>query len=68
MAEENDEMMLEDDDEEGVDMVEYLGSLLQTEDGESLATVVDKVSKQLETQNKILLKMLSVLSSKTETK
>lgn len=60
-------MMLEDD-EEGVDMVEYLGSLLQTDDGESLATVVDKVSKQLETQNKILLKMLSVLSSKTETK
>ena len=67
MVEENDEMMLEDD-EEGVDMVEYLGSLLQTDDGESLATVVDKVSKQLETQNKILLKMLSVLSSKTETK
>jgi hypothetical protein len=69
MTEVDDEMMMEDDDgEEGVDMVEYLGSLLQTEDGDSLATVVDKVAKQIETQNKILLKILSVLSSKVETK
>ena len=49
-------------------MVEYIGALLQTEDGDSLATVVDRVAKQIETQNKILLKILSVISSKVETK
>jgi len=67
MADE-DEMMIEDDGDEGVDMVEYIGALLQTEDGDSLATVVDRVAKQIETQNKILLKILSVISSKVETK
>jgi hypothetical protein len=64
MTEVDDEMMMEED-EEGVDMVEYLGSLLQTEDGDSLATVVDKLGKHLETQNKILLKILSALAAKS---
>jgi mannitol/fructose-specific phosphotransferase system IIA component (Ntr-type) len=46
-------------DGEGVDPFEYLGSLLQTEDGTSIADVLNKLASQLENQNKILIKMLS---------
>lgn len=54
---------IEDDDEDGVDPFEYLGSLLQTEDGTSITEVLNKLNSNLENQNKILIKMLSVLQS-----
>jgi hypothetical protein len=48
---------------EEVDAVEYLASLLQTEDGESITTVIATLAKHLESQNKILIKILSTLSA-----
>ena len=70
-----DEEMDEDMDEEmddGVDMFEALGSLLATEDGETIATSVqnlassaEKIAMSLEMQNKILVKILSAVSKPT---
>ncbi len=54
------EIVLEEDDE-GVDPFEYLGSMLQTEDGTSIAEVLNTLVKHVESQNKILIKLLSVL-------
>ena len=64
MAEQDPEIEIEDDDEDdGVDPFEYLGSLLQTEDGTSIADVLGKLNANLENQNKILIKMLSVIQA-----
>lgn len=52
----------EDDDEE-VDPFAYLGSMLQTEDGTGIADVLNTINSNLENQNKILIKILSVLQS-----
>ena len=70
--EEDDEEMDEDEDGfdmEGVDMLEALGSLLATEDGETIATTLvslkdatEKIALNMEMQNKILVKMLSAVS------
>jgi hypothetical protein len=56
------------DEEEGVDIFEALGSLLATEDGETIATSLaglkdstDKIALSLEMQNKILVKLLSAV-------
>lgn len=64
-----DEEMEEDDMDEGMDMFEALGSLLATEDGESLAEIqkrqadsTEKLVLHLEMQNKILVKILSALT------
>ena len=62
MIPEDEEIELSDD-EEGVDPFEYLGSLLQTEDGTSIAEVLNKLNSNLENQNKILIKLLSVIQS-----
>ena len=73
---EEDEEMDEDEDgfdmegDEGVDMFEALGSLLATEDGETIATTlvslkdaVEKIGTAFEMQNKILLKILSEMKN-----
>jgi hypothetical protein len=66
--------MDEEDDEceefdEGVDMFEALGSLLATEDGETIATTLvslkdatEKIALNIEMQNKILIKIVSALN------
>lgn len=66
---------LDDDDElgemdEGVDMFEALGSLLATDDGETIATTLvslkdatEKIAIGIEMQNKILLKILSEMKN-----
>lgn len=63
----------EDDDmdeemDEGMDMFEVLGSLLATEDGETTASILhrlsestEKIAMNLEMQNKIMVKILSAL-------
>lgn len=66
------EEMDEDEDEEmdeGMDMFEMLGSLLTTEDGESIAEIVkrqadsaEKIALALDMQNKIMVKILSAIS------
>ena len=49
-------------DEEGLDLFEALGSLLATEDGETIATSLQKIATQLEMNNKIMMKILAALS------
>jgi hypothetical protein len=71
--EEDDEEMDEDEDGfdmEGVDMFEALGSLLATEDGETVATTLvslkdatEKIAAGVDMQNKILLKILSEMKN-----
>jgi hypothetical protein len=74
--EEDEEEMDEDEDgfdmegDEGVDMFEALGSLLATEDGETIATTLvslkdatEKIAVGVEMQNKILLKILSEMKN-----
>jgi flagellin-specific chaperone FliS len=55
--------------EEGQDMFDALGSLLATEDGETVATSLaglkdstEKIAACMEMQNKILVKILSALT------
>jgi hypothetical protein len=71
---EEDEEMDEDgfdmEDDEGVDIFEALGSLLATEDGETIATTLvslkdatEKIAAGVDMQNKILLKILSEMKN-----
>lgn len=73
--EDDEEMMVEDEDEEdedvdmGMDMFEALGSLLATEDGDTVATSLqalsnsaEKIADNLEMQNKILVKIAATLN------
>ena len=69
--EEPEEFDEEEDEEfeEGMDMFEALGSLLATEDGETIATALvglkeatEKIALNMEMQNKILVKILSALT------
>jgi hypothetical protein len=70
-SEDEDEEMDEMDDyDEGPDMFEALGSLLATEDGETItmiqlrqAEASEKIALQLEMQNKILVKILSEIKT-----
>jgi hypothetical protein len=61
-----------EDDEGGFDMLEALGSLLATDDGETLATILagvksatERIALQLEMQNKILVKILTTIDRQT---
>lgn len=63
----------DDEDEEDMDFMDMgglLSSLLTTEDGDNVCTALVKMTmvlqKQMETQNKILLKILTSLNSKKE--
>lgn len=58
----DEEIEMDDDDEMGMDPIEYIGSLLQTDEGENLADVVNKLAKHLEMQNKLLVKIVTALS------
>jgi hypothetical protein len=71
---EDEEIDFQDDDDEemmemeGVDMMEALGSMLTTEEGETLATALvslkdatERIAASLEMQNKILVKILSAM-------
>jgi len=59
----------EEDFEDGPDMLEALASLLATEDGETIATILagtkdatEKIALQLEMQNKLLVKIVAALN------
>ena len=58
----------EDDDDDFLDMGSVLSSLLTTEEGDNVCTALVKINntlqKQMETQNKILLKILTVMNKK----
>lgn len=54
------------DDEFGVDelnIAELMTSLMATEDGDTVCSALVNISHQLQTQNKILIKMLSKMNS-----
>ncbi|MAB61017.1 MAG: hypothetical protein CMO46_10855 [Verrucomicrobiales bacterium] len=57
-GEEYDEFFQEDDDE-GIDIAGLMSSLLATPDGDTICSALVNLCYQLETQNKILIKMLS---------
>jgi hypothetical protein len=65
MGEEDEEI----DMEEGFDLVEALGQMLCTEEGDTLATTLvsikestEKIATQLEMQNRILVKIVGALT------
>ena len=59
--EEEDEEEEEEDDDE---MVDLLANTLMTPEGDTLCGTLVKISNTLETQNRILVKLLSTLSGK----
>jgi hypothetical protein len=68
---EDEELDLDDDEmEDGADMMDLLGSFLSTEEGETIATALvsmkdstEKIADALSMQNKIMVKILSAISS-----
>lgn len=59
---------MDEDGQDGFDLVDALGQMLCTEDGETLASVMsamkdstEKIATQLELQNKILVKIFGAL-------
>lgn len=48
--------MMEED--EGISEIEYIGSFLQTEEGETITQVLDRLSKHIENQNKLFVKLV----------
>ena len=60
----DDELMeIEDDEEEEVDLVSLMTSLLATEDGDTICTALVTIGQQIQTQNKILIKILSEIKN-----
>jgi hypothetical protein len=55
----------EEDEEEGIDIADLMGSLLATPDGDTVCTALVGIGQQIEIQNKILIKILSRLSQKS---
>ena len=53
-----------EDDEMGFDLGAVLEPFLATEDGQTICTALVTISKHMEMQNKILVKILSQLSKK----
>ena len=67
----DDEDLLDDEDDEdeadldfNADMIDALTSLLTTEQGDNVCTALVKIAKQMETQNRIMLKMLTAIQQK----
>ena len=67
--EEEDALLTEDDDffpedeDEGMDIAGLMTSLLATPDGDTVCSALVNLCYQLETQNKILIKMLAKMQS-----
>lgn len=54
-----------EEDIEEVDPIEYIGSLLQTEDGETIPDVLKMLCQHLENQNKVLVKILTAMKKES---
>jgi hypothetical protein len=59
MTDEDDFEINEDEDEDNMDLAGLMTSLLATPDGDTICSALVNLCYQLETQNKILIKMLS---------
>lgn len=58
MASKQHQEEIEEEEDEGVTEIEYLGALLQTEEGDTIAQVLDRISKHIENQNKLFVKLV----------
>jgi hypothetical protein len=56
---EDEDFYQEEDDEESMDLAGLMTSLLATPDGDTVCSALVNLCYQLETQNKILIKMLA---------
>lgn len=56
-----DEYQIEDD--QGMDIAELMTSLMATEEGDTVCSALVNIASQLQTQNKILIKILSKINS-----
>ena len=52
----------EEDVEGGVDIADLMTSLMATEDGDTVCSALVNIANQLQTQNKILIKMMSKMN------
>jgi hypothetical protein len=53
----------EEEEDEGLDIASLMTSLMATPDGDTLCSALVTIGHQLQTQNKILIKILSELKS-----
>jgi hypothetical protein len=53
----------EDDEDEGLDIASLMTSLMATPDGDTVCSALVAIGHQLQTQNKILIKIFSELKS-----
>lgn len=53
----------EEDEDEGLDIASLMTSLMATPDGDTVCSALVMIGHQLQTQNKILIKILSELKS-----
>ena len=61
ISEDEDEYKIEED--QGMDIAELMTSLMATDEGDTVCSALVNIASQLQTQNKILIKMLSKLNS-----
>ena len=54
---------IEEDFGESVDIAELMTSLMSTDDGDTICSALVNIANQLQTQNKILIKMLSQMKN-----
>lgn len=59
----DDEDMMFEDEDEGADIAGLMTSLMATEEGDTVCTALVSISQQLQTQNKILIKMLTLMKN-----
>tara|TARA_B100000795_G_C22648114_1_gene379202 strand:- start:537 stop:779 length:243 start_codon:yes stop_codon:yes gene_type:complete len=60
---EDDISEMEDDDDDSMDIAELMTSLLATDEGDTVCSALVNIANQLQTQNKILIKMLSQIKN-----
>jgi hypothetical protein len=63
MTEDGEEEYQDDDIEDEMDIASLMTSLLATSDGDTVCSALVNLCHQMETQNKILIKMLSKINS-----
>lgn len=60
---EEEEDFFQEEEDEGMDLAGLMSSLLATPDGDTVCSALVNLCYQLETQNKILIKMLAKIQS-----
>lgn len=71
LIEEEDPILMSDEEEEddedpmeaGIDLGELMTSLMATEDGDTVCSALVNIATQLQTQNKILIKILNKMNT-----